>query len=80
MAFELGQALSMKSVLAPLWLAGAVGPFVDRRLAPARFLSLAFVLTTAFYFLQRGTNYYLFPVYPDDVRGRRGLLRTAGVG
>ena len=47
-----------------MWLAGAIAPFVDRRLAPARFLSLAFVLTTAFYFLQRGTNYYLFPVYP----------------
>lgn len=62
--YELGQALSMNPVLAPLWLAGVVGPFVDRRLAPARFLSLAFVLTTAFYFLQRGTNYYLFPVYP----------------
>jgi hypothetical protein len=29
-----------------------------------RFLSIGFVLTTAFYFLQRGTNYYLFPVYP----------------
>ena len=29
-----------------------------------RFLSRGFVLTTAFYFLERGTNYYLFPVYP----------------
>jgi 4-amino-4-deoxy-L-arabinose transferase-like glycosyltransferase len=62
--FEFRQALSMNLVLAPLWLAGAIGPFVDRRLADARFLSLGFVLTTAFYFLQRGTNYYLFPVYP----------------
>jgi hypothetical protein len=62
--FEFRQAISMNLVLAPLWLAGAIGPFVDRRLADARFLSLAFVLTTAFYFLQRGTNYYLFPVYP----------------
>jgi 4-amino-4-deoxy-L-arabinose transferase-like glycosyltransferase len=62
--FELGQAVSMNVALAPLWLAGAVAPFVDRRLAAARFLSLGFVLTTAFYFLQRGTNYYLFPAYP----------------
>jgi 4-amino-4-deoxy-L-arabinose transferase-like glycosyltransferase len=62
--FEFQQALSMNVVLAPLWLAGAIGPLVDRRLADARFLSLGFVLTTAFYFLQRGTNYYLFPVYP----------------
>lgn len=62
--YELDQALSINPVLAPLWLAGAVAPFLDRRLADARPLSLGFVLTTAFYFLQRGTNYYLFPVYP----------------
>jgi hypothetical protein len=54
----------MNIALAPLVLAGAIGPFVDNRLAPARFLAIGFVLTTAFYFLQRGTNYYLFPVYP----------------
>jgi 4-amino-4-deoxy-L-arabinose transferase-like glycosyltransferase len=62
--FEWRQAMSMNIALAPLWLAGAVGPFIDRQLAGARFLSIGFVLTTAFYFLQRGTNYYLFPVYP----------------
>jgi 4-amino-4-deoxy-L-arabinose transferase-like glycosyltransferase len=62
--FEWRQALSMNLALAPLCLAGAVAPFVDRRLASARFLSIGFVLTTAFYFLQRGSNYYLFPVYP----------------
>jgi hypothetical protein len=56
--------MSMNPLLAPLCVAGMLGPFVDRRLAAARFLSLGFVLTTAFYFLQRGTNYYLFPVYP----------------
>jgi 4-amino-4-deoxy-L-arabinose transferase-like glycosyltransferase len=62
--FEWRQALSMNLALVPLCLAGAVGPFIDRRLAGARFLSLGFILTTAFYFLERGTNYYLFPVYP----------------
>jgi 4-amino-4-deoxy-L-arabinose transferase-like glycosyltransferase len=62
--FEWRQAWSMNIALAPLWLAGAIGPFIDRRLAGARFLAIGFVLTTAFYFLQRGTNYYLFPVYP----------------
>jgi 4-amino-4-deoxy-L-arabinose transferase-like glycosyltransferase len=62
--FEWRQSLSMNLVLAPLWLAGAIAPFFDRRLADARFLSLAFLLTTAFYFLERGTNYYLFPAYP----------------
>jgi 4-amino-4-deoxy-L-arabinose transferase-like glycosyltransferase len=62
--FEWRQALSMNLALAPLWLVGAIAPFFDRRLADARFLSLAFALTTAFYFLKHGTNYYLFPVYP----------------
>jgi 4-amino-4-deoxy-L-arabinose transferase-like glycosyltransferase len=62
--FEWRQALSMNVLLAPLCIAGALAPFLDRRLAAARFLSIGFVLTTAFYFLQRGTNYYLFPVYP----------------
>jgi hypothetical protein len=62
--FELAQAFSMNVALAPLWLAGAVAPFLDRRLATARFLAVAFVLTTAFYYCERGTNYYLFPVYP----------------
>lgn len=46
--FEWRQALSMNPVLAPLCLAGAIGPFIDRRLAAVRFLSLGFVLTTAF--------------------------------
>ena len=62
--FEFRQAMSMNIALAPLWLVGVIAPFADRRLAPARFLSIGFVLTTAFYFLQRGTNYYLFPAYP----------------
>lgn len=62
--FEWHQALSMNPLLAPLVVAGMLGPFLDRRLADVRFLSIGFVLTTAFYFLQRGTNYYLFPVYP----------------
>jgi hypothetical protein len=62
--FEWRQAMSMNPVLALLWLAGAGAPFFDRRLAEARFLAIGFMLTTAFYFDQRGTNYYLFPAYP----------------
>src|SRR6185312_9444574 len=62
--FEWRQARSMNVVLAPLWLAGVIAPFVDRQLAPVRYIAIGFALTTAFYFLQRGTNYYLFPVYP----------------
>jgi len=62
--FEWRQAMSINLLLALLCVAGLLGPFLDRRLAEVRFLSLGFALTTAFYFLERGTNYYLFPVYP----------------
>lgn len=62
--FEFRQALWMNLALAPLWLAGAIGPFIDRRLAAVRFLTFALVLATAFYYIKNGTNYYLFPVYP----------------
>jgi hypothetical protein len=62
--FEWRQALAMNVVLAPLCVAGAIAPFIDRRLADARFLSIGFLLTTAFYFVERGTNYYLLPAYP----------------
>jgi len=62
--FELQQALWMNIVLAPLWFAGALAPFVDRQLTAARFLAIGFVLTSVFYFYEHGTNYYLFPVYP----------------
>jgi 4-amino-4-deoxy-L-arabinose transferase-like glycosyltransferase len=62
--FEWRQALSINFALAPLVLAGALAPFLDRRLSDARPLALGFLITTAFYFLERGTNYYLFPVYP----------------
>ena len=62
--FELRQAFSMNIALAPLWLAGAVAPFIDRRLAAAKFLPIGFVLASAFYYFERGTNYYLFAAYP----------------
>lgn len=62
--FEWRQAAAMNIVLAPLWLAGAVAPFIDSDMRKARFLAIAFIVTTAFYYLTHGTNYYLFPVYP----------------
>jgi 4-amino-4-deoxy-L-arabinose transferase-like glycosyltransferase len=62
--FEWQQAMSINLALAPLWVAGVLVPFIDRRLAAARFLAIGFVFTTAFYFVERGTNYYLFPAYP----------------
>ena len=62
--FEIIQTLAMNIVLAPLWLAGVIAPFVSSRLAPARFLSITFVVATAIVIVTGGKDYYLFAAYP----------------
>src|SRR4029077_13727174 len=47
LAFTANQIVVMNPFLAPLWLARAVAPWVDRRFAAWRFLSLAFASTFA---------------------------------
>jgi hypothetical protein len=62
--FELGQVAAMNFLLAPLWITGVVAPGFVERLKPVRFLSVAFVVTTATVIYLRGKDYYLFPAYP----------------
>ncbi len=62
--FEIGQILAMNLILAPLWIAGVVGPFVMARLRDARFLAIAFVVATVIVLITGGKDYYLFPAYP----------------
>jgi hypothetical protein len=62
--FELKQIFAMNVALAPLWIAGVVAPFVDARLPRARFLSIAFIITTAIIIASHGKDYYLAPAYP----------------
>jgi 4-amino-4-deoxy-L-arabinose transferase-like glycosyltransferase len=62
--FEIDQILAMNLALLPLWATGVVAPFVSKRLAKARFLSIAFIGATAIVFLTGGKDYYLFAVYP----------------
>lgn len=62
--FEIKQILAMNFVLAPLWIAGVVAPFVDTRLRNARFLAIAFIATTAIIVGSHGKDYYLAPGYP----------------
>jgi 4-amino-4-deoxy-L-arabinose transferase-like glycosyltransferase len=64
LAFTIGQALAMNALLAPLWMAGIVAPFVSQRLTPARFLAIGYVVTAALIIAARGKDYYLFPAYP----------------
>ncbi|MES2055426.1 MAG: glycosyltransferase family 39 protein [Pseudomonadota bacterium] len=63
--FEIGQILALNLVLAPLWVAGIVAPFVSERLKPVRFLSIAFVGATAINLATGGKDYYLFAAYPS---------------
>ncbi len=62
--FFMTQALAMNIVLAPLWFAGLIAPFLIRELRPARVLSVAFIVAAAATFAAHGKEYYLFPAYP----------------
>ena len=62
--FEIIQLFAMNIVLAPLWLAGVITPFAMPRLAPARFLSITFVVATVIVIATGGKDYYLFAAYP----------------
>ncbi|HTU32634.1 MAG TPA: glycosyltransferase family 39 protein [Candidatus Acidoferrum sp.] len=62
--FEFGQILANNLILAPLWIAGVIAPFVVEELKPARFLAVAFVAATIIDFASHGKDYYLFGVYP----------------
>jgi hypothetical protein len=62
--FLLDQLFLVNVLLAPLWIAGIVAPFVAKRLAPARFLSVAFVVTAVLVVASHGKDYYLAGAYP----------------
>jgi 4-amino-4-deoxy-L-arabinose transferase-like glycosyltransferase len=91
-AFVVNQVLSMNPLLAPLWLAGMIAPFVDARLRPWRFASLAFAMTFALMLVMHAKDYYLSPAYApmfalgavtlERVRARtlRAGYLTAAVG
>ena len=62
--FFIGQAVAMNLLLAPLWIAGIVGPFVIAQLKEFRFLSIAFPVAAAIIIASHGKDYYLGPAYP----------------
>ena len=63
--FEIGQIIAMNPILAPLWIAGVVGPFLRAALKPLRFLPIAFVVAAATIIASHGKDYYLAPAYPS---------------
>ena len=62
--FEIKQIFAMNVVLAPLWIAGIVAPFVSRRLREVRFVAIAFLVTVALIIRSHGKDYYAAPAYP----------------
>jgi len=64
LSFTVDQILSVNMLLAPLWVAGIVAPFVSARLRPFRFLSIAFVTMAAIILFTHGKSYYLAGAYP----------------
>ncbi|HET7814703.1 MAG TPA: glycosyltransferase family 39 protein [Candidatus Baltobacteraceae bacterium] len=62
--FVLQQVLLLNVVLAPLWLTGVFAPFFSARLHPARFLSIAFIVTAIIVLGSHGKAYYMSAAYP----------------
>jgi hypothetical protein len=72
--FEIGQIFANNLVLAPLWIAGIIAPFVIEELKPARFLAVAFVVATIIDIATHGKDYYLFGAYPVMFAVGAGVL------
>ena len=62
--FVLQQVFLTNFLLAPLWLAGIIAPFVSKRLAPFRFLAVTFVMMGVLVFVTHGKAYYYAGAYP----------------
>ena len=62
--FTIDQIFAINFLLAPLWIAGIVVPFVAKRLAAFRFLSIAFVATAVLVIATHGKSYYMAGAYP----------------
>jgi len=63
-AFAVQQIVALNPLLAPLWLAGMLGPFLLHGLRPLRFLAVGFAAAAALDFATGGKDYYLFAAYP----------------
>jgi hypothetical protein len=80
--FTIEQIFRMNPIMAPLWIAGLIGPFLREGLKPFRFLAIAFVVSAAIIIASHGKDYYLVPAYPTlfalgavTLNGRRSWLR-----
>ena len=64
LVFWIDQIFSVNFLLAPLWITAIIAPFAMARLAPYKFLSIAFVVAAALIMVTHGKSYYLAGGYP----------------
>jgi 4-amino-4-deoxy-L-arabinose transferase-like glycosyltransferase len=64
LGFTISQLFLVNVVLAPLWITGIIAPFVSKRLAEFRFLSVTFVVMGAIIVITHGKQYYFAGAYP----------------
>ena len=62
--FLTDQVVALNIVLLPLWVTGIIAPFVSARLAPFRFLAIAFVVSALLVYATHGKSYYLAGAFP----------------
>jgi len=62
-SFLINQVLVMNPLLAPLWVGGVAWALFARRLAPVRFLAIAFAGVLLEMILLHGKDYYTAPAY-----------------
>ncbi|HTX57624.1 MAG TPA: glycosyltransferase family 39 protein [Candidatus Acidoferrales bacterium] len=67
LGFTLGQFFLINMVVALLCIVGVVAPFVMSRLAPFRFLAVAFVVALVLIYVTHGKAYYTAGVYPSII-------------
>jgi 4-amino-4-deoxy-L-arabinose transferase-like glycosyltransferase len=62
--FVFHQIFLVSPMLAPLWIAGLIAPFVLAELKPVRFVSIAWVVAALVTWGTHGKDYYLAGAYP----------------
>ncbi|WP_206244274.1 ArnT family glycosyltransferase [Novosphingobium terrae] len=78
-SFLLNQVFVMNPLLAPVWIAGLLGPFLIGRMKDLRFLPIACVVVFILTRLGHGKDYYLAACYPTlFVLGACAIAQWAG--
>ena len=62
--FFFQQTVLIDPVTAPIWITGLIAFFVAARLKPYRVLGWCYLVCFTVFFVLRGKNYYLSPIYP----------------